>query len=157
MVFLGAKESGDRGDFGDDGFAEAGLRFLFRGARGGLLGGRVIENRGTILRANIRPLTVKSGGVVQAPKRVEELVIAHARRVERHLNGLCVAGAVGADIAVSWVLERPTGITHLRVRYARNFAECRLNPPKTACRKRCLVHGTLPGPLIRLVASRLFA
>ena len=59
-----------------------------------------IENRRAILRAYVRALAVKLCKIVRLEKQLCNLLVADYFRVERDLDGLGMAGFVGADLLV---------------------------------------------------------
>src|SRR5713101_3312226 len=79
VVVFGSIERAGWGDFRGDGLAEfaAGLQRGLRFFRNGFLLRRMEEDRGAVLRAEVRALAVDLRGVVHLPEGVEQLLIAH--------------------------------------------------------------------------------
>jgi len=107
MVILSFKESGSRYDLGDNGLLELACSlylcldllcscFLFR---------CVIEHRRSILCADVVPLSVKGGRVVDTPKESEKIFILHLIGEVLNLDDLCVASFTSAYILVAWIDE----------------------------------------------------
>src|SRR5690349_3090135 len=72
VIFLGAIEGGCGNNLGHDRLAEALLPALAGSARRFLLFRTVKENGGTVLGAEVRPLPVRSGGVVHLPEVIQQ-------------------------------------------------------------------------------------
>src|SRR5439155_5939628 len=133
VIVLGAPERRERRDLGDDrtAIAPAGLLPL-AGSRGRfLLRGIVEEDRGSVLRPDVRTLPVLGGWIVIFPEHVEQPVVGDLFRIELDLDGLRVPRAIGADVLVSRVRPAAAGISDRRVEHARHLAERRLDPPET--------------------------
>ena len=112
MVIFGPVEVGSRNNHGGDGpgeltgFFELGFGFL----RGFFLFAGGEEDGAPVLGTNVGALPVQHGGVVVFPKNVEELGVGDVGRVVGDADGFGVAGAVGADVPVGWVLRGATGV-----------------------------------------------
>src|SRR5947209_6871863 len=91
----------------------------------------MVENRGAILRAIIRPLPIASRRIVVLPKHVEQVVIGDLGRIVLDLHNLRVAGPVGADVLVRRIFQRSAGVTDGRVCYAFDLAKRRFDAPET--------------------------
>jgi hypothetical protein len=144
MIFLRAPEFWGRFDLRHDWAFEfaALIELCFRRLGRRFLLGRMIKNDRAILRANIRALAIDRRWVVIRPENVEQLIIAHLRRVEFHLHDFRVSRFIRANVLVSRVLLRSTGVTDRRVRNTFELPKGRLHSPKTAsteCRFFC--HG----------------
>jgi hypothetical protein len=71
-----------------------------------------VEDRGTVLRADVRALTVELRGIVRDREEdLQDLAECDAGRVEDDLDRLGVAGRAGADVVV---MGRLSGCTPLR-------------------------------------------
>src|ERR1700674_2460635 len=99
------------------------------------------EDCGAVLRAEIRALAVYLRGIVHLPEGVEQLFVAHLRRVEGDLHDFGVAGFVGADIFVRGIWGVSAAVPHRGVDHSGDAAKLRFDPPKTSCSKgRSLGH-----------------
>src|SRR5579872_6126594 len=107
------------------------------------------ENRRTVLRAYIRSLTIQSCWIVNTPKEVQQFVIANLRWIECHLHHLGMAGFIGTNILISWILLVTAKVSHSGIGYARQLAKGRLDTPKTSCSKSCEFHKRLLSLSIR--------
>src|SRR5262245_28615137 len=125
------------------------LQFFFRSASGGVLLWRMIENDRAILRSNIRALPVQCRGVMIGPENIQELVIAHLRRIEFYLHHLGMSGLVGANILVRRILLCSTRIADAGGQNTFHVAKCFFHAPKTP-RTECRflgLHGSTMKPL----------
>src|SRR4051794_15010240 len=140
VVVLRAPELRGRLDLRRDRAAEAAalLELLARGARGGLLLGRVDEDDGAVLSPDVGALPVQLRRVVRAPEDVEQTVVRHGRGIELHLDDLRVAGAVRAHVVVGRVLERSSAVADCGVADALDLAELLLDSPEAARAERRL-------------------
>src|SRR5579864_999695 len=106
VIVLGGIER-DRGDdLGGDWlrvFVRLVERFL-RSLRFLRLFGRMIENRGSVLRAPVRTLAVDLRRIVVLPENFKQVGIADLGRVIVDFHRLGVSGAVGANFLVGWIL-----------------------------------------------------
>src|SRR5580658_5362373 len=123
MIVFRRPECGRRLQLGDDGAREAALRGVARGLRFGFLLRRMKENRGAVLRPDIRPLAIQSGGVVVVPEDLQQIVVADHRRIVGHLHHFGVAGAIRADLFISRVIELTARVADLRRLHAGQAAE----------------------------------
>src|SRR4051794_34231952 len=96
----------------------------------------VYEDRGAVLRADVVPLPVRRGRIVQAEEEVEDVVVGDLRRVEDDLDGLGVAGAAGLHVFVARALERAAGVPDGRVDHAGQRADQLLDAPEATARER---------------------
>lgn len=142
MIFLGPPEGRRRFDCRDDrapeatGFLQIFLlclrcAFLFRG---------VEEDRGAVLRSDIRSLPVQRRGVVVGKKYVQKCVIGNPCRVEAHLDDFGVSGAIRADLLIGRVGNAAAGVSAYGVRDARRLAKERFDAPETPCTKCGFFH-----------------
>src|SRR5438552_16251834 len=92
----------------------------------------VIENRRTVLGADVRALTVQRRRIVILPEDVEQLLVRHLRRIVDELNHFGVSRASAAHILIGRVLERPAEITDGRVLHTVYVAKGRLDSPEAA-------------------------
>jgi hypothetical protein len=77
VVIFGAPEIGGGHDLGDNRTDEVvrGFEARLGGFGGGFLAGRVVEDDGAVLGADVGALAVGCGGVVIVPEDVEKLVV----------------------------------------------------------------------------------
>ncbi len=143
VILFGAPEGLRRLDLGDDSLRPetalrrelldlgARLRFLFRG----------MEKDGrAVLCPPVWPLAVQRRRVVKVEERIQELFVAHFRGLELQFDDLGMAGLVGANILVTWSLERAALVSDGRALHARNGPESCFNSPEAAgreCRFLC--------------------
>src|SRR5919202_89187 len=106
VVLLGPVEVRGGRDLGYHRLAVSGLLALPGGQGGGLLLGRVEEDRRAVLRTAVGTLAVELRGVVELPEHDEQLVVGDPLGVELDLDDLRVAGAPRAHLLVARVLER---------------------------------------------------
>ena len=109
---------------------------LLRGPGRGLLLGVVGEDGRAVLGADVGPLAVRGGRVVDRPEDVEELVVGDLLGVVVDLDDLGVAGPAGADVAIGRVGERPARVADGDVGDPLDLAEGqprrpRNSPPRT--------------------------
>jgi hypothetical protein len=136
VVLLGPVERGRRGDLGDDLPLARLLLGVTRRDRGVQLARVMVEDRRAVLAADVEPLAVTRGRIVDPPERLEQLRVADLGRVEPHLDRLGVAGAVPTDLRVAGVGDLAAGVTHRDLQYAVDLAEGRLHTPE-ASRGEC--------------------
>src|ERR1700744_228485 len=136
VVLLGPVERRRRGELGDDGPLQGLLGGIAGLDRGGLLGLVVEEDGRAVLAAQVEPLAVAGGRVVDVPERLEQLGVADLRRVEPHLARLGVAGAVPANLPVGRVRGVPAGVADCGPQHPGYLPERRLDAPETAGRER---------------------
>ena len=111
-------------EFGDDGF-------------GGLaLFGRVVEDGGAILRANVRALPVERRRVVDCEEDFDEFAVRRLARIEGYLNDLGVAGRSVADLTVRWIRNVAARVTRHDASDAAQVFEDSLKTPEAPARKR---------------------
>ena len=85
--------------------------FAFGSTRRLFLLRRVEEDCAAILRPDVGPLPVNLGGIVGAPKHVEQLVVGYLRRVVFDFDYFGVASAIRTHILVGWIFCVATLIT----------------------------------------------
>src|SRR5205823_11631312 len=108
------------------------LLAVARRARGGLLLGRVKEDRRAVLAADVQALAVARRGVVDLPEGVEQLLVADARGIEPHLDGLGVPRGVAADLIVGGLRRVAARVADRRLQDPVDLAERGLHAPKAA-------------------------
>ncbi len=113
---------------------------IARDLRGGFLFGVMIENRGAILGAHVRSLTIGCGGIMHRPERVKQRVISDFRRIVLDFDGFRVSRAIRAHVLVGGIVGVAADITDRRGGHSRKRAEVRFNAPKTTRRKCCFRH-----------------
>src|SRR2546421_1076178 len=151
VIILGLVECGQGRDFGDDGRREPPLRGLFRFFGRLFLGGIVIKNDGTILRADVRALAVRGRGIMRFPENLQEFFVGDFPGIEFDLDDLGVAGGARADLLVSRILLCAAGITADDGLHAVQSFEDRFHAPEAAAAKGGLfsfvgrVHGLFGG------------
>src|SRR5882762_8945758 len=151
MILLAYVERAGRGYLRGDRLAEfaAGLQRGFRLFRGRLLLWRMEEDRGAVLRAEVRALAVHLRRVVHLPESIEQLLIGQCRWIESDLHDFGMPGFIGADVFIGRVFCVAAAVPDDCVNNSRNAAECCFDPPKASCSKGCgFGHGT--APLVRL-------
>src|SRR5262249_17067357 len=99
----------------------------------------VEEHRGPVLVADVPALPVPLRRVVLAPEDVEQLVVRDDVVVVRHLDDLCVAGPVRADVLVRRVVEPAARVADARRGHSVDLPERRLDAPEAAGAERCLL------------------
>src|SRR5580704_15445324 len=114
MILLGGPEFDGRDDLGDDGPRKARLGSIARGLGFGLLLGGMIEDRGTVLRTDVRALAIERGRVVIVPEDLKQVVVADDGGIEGDFEALGVSGAPRAHVFVRGLRERSSGVAYLR-------------------------------------------
>src|SRR5580693_9566951 len=103
------------------------------------------ENRGAVLRAEVRSLAVHLRGIVCLPEHVEQFFVTHLRGIKRDLYHFRVAGFIGAHVLVGRILRMPAAVAYGGINHSRNALERRLHTPEAAGAKcRNLAHGSSP-------------
>src|SRR5207244_8502171 len=134
MVLLGSVEGLQRRDFGHDRpVPNSGLvdlsddlpRRLFLLRRG-------VEDRGSILGADVATLSIQRGRIVDGEEDPQDVRERDDAWVERNLHGLGVARRVRADGLVGGVREPTAGISNLHFLDAAELLEHRLKAPETS-------------------------
>src|SRR5581483_5335765 len=123
VVVLSGIEGSRWHDLSDDWPSELRLPAFFRSTGSRFLLRRMKEHGRAILCSVIGTLPVQRSGIVKAPELIQKLIIGNFGRIKSDLNGLGVASAVGAHVAVGWVGERAAGVADARISYAGNLAE----------------------------------
>src|SRR5438105_15700722 len=94
------------------------------------------KNGGAVLLADVWPLPVERGRVVHLPERIQQPVIAHLCRIERHLYHLGVSRGAGANVMVGGVLQIAAQVAGHSFQYSWDLAESLLHTPEAARAKR---------------------
>ncbi|CAD9218111.1 hypothetical protein BCEN4_1190029 [Burkholderia cenocepacia] len=131
---------------------------------------RMREHDRPVLRADVVALPVQRGRIVRREEDLEDLAIADARRIERHVDDFRVAGVAFADVAIARVARMAARITRLNGRHAVDVEKHGLRAPETpASERRGFKHlvpheispswmtaaGTpVPAPSFRIAATR---
>src|SRR5215468_2268078 len=132
VVLLGPVERGRRGDLRDD-LPLARLLFgVARCDRGFLLASVMVEDRRAVLAAEIEALAVAGRRVVDPPEHLQQLRVADLGRVEPHLDGLGVAGAMPADPPVGRARDVAAGVADSSLQHPVDLAEGRLDTPEAS-------------------------
>src|SRR5258708_4088958 len=102
MIFLGGIKFSGGGNFRCDRLLKflAGFEFGFGFFGDGYLLGRMGENRGAVLLAEVGALAIHLGRIVQVPEGFDQGLVTDFGGVEFDLDDFGVAGLVGADIFV---------------------------------------------------------
>src|SRR5215475_199765 len=93
----------------------------------------MIEDRRSVLAAEIEALAVAGGRIVDPPERLQQLWVADLGRVKPHLDRLGVAGAVPTDPLVAGVRDVPAGVADSGLQHPVDLAEGRFDTPKAPC------------------------
>ena len=124
-------------DRGHDRVAEALLGALHHAPRGlGLLVG-VGEDHRAVLVADVRPLAVELGRVVDLEVLLDQVLVAHLGGVEDDLADLDVAGGAGADLLVGGVVDVTALVPDGGLDDAGKLLERRLDLPEAAGAEGC--------------------
>jgi len=139
VVVLGEVELAGRDDLGGD-VAVAGFAQLLAELGGRLLGGRlllrtVVEDRRTVLGADVVALAHALGRVVRLPEHLDQLGVGDLLRIEHDANRLRVPGPAGADLLVGRVLGEPALVAHSGGDHAGDLPERTLLAPEAAKRE----------------------
>src|SRR5205809_3050672 len=132
VVLLGLVERGRGGDLRDDLPPTRLLLGIARCDRGFLLAGVMVEDRRVVLAAEIQPLAVAGGWIVDPPEHLKQLRVADLGRVEPHLDRLGVAGAAPADPSVAGVRDVAAGVARSGLQHPVDLAEGRLDTPEAS-------------------------
>ena len=95
----------------------------------------VVENRRTVLRADIVTLAVKRGRVVDGEKYGQQVFIRQHQGVKCHLDNFSVTGIPVADLGITRVLDMSAGITGLDQFHSIQFIKYGFQAPETASRQ----------------------
>ena len=122
------------GDFGHDGRIPDAIRLdFFNHIFCGLsLLFIVIENRGSILRSDIRTLSVRRSGVMDAEEHIQDRAEGDKIGIKGDLNDFGVTGGPGADILVGGIVDGSTSVSHFDRINPDQFIEDRLKAPKAS-------------------------
>src|SRR3979490_823954 len=102
MILLAYVERAGRGYLRGDRLAEfaASLQRGFRLFCGRLLLRRMKEDRGAVLRAEVKALSVHLRRVMHLPESVKQLLIGQRRWIESDLHYFGMPGFIGADVFI---------------------------------------------------------
>ena len=89
------------------------------------------KNLRPVLGADVGPLTVELGGIVQGEEFADQVLVADPGRIERHLDGLGVAGAARAHLLVGRLAEVAAGVADGGGQHAARRLQIVLGPPET--------------------------
>src|ERR1700720_396964 len=98
------------------------------------------EDRGTVLCAPVRTLTIQLSGIVVLPEDFQQLVVRKFRRIVVHFDGLGVSGAIGTDLFIRRIGGLSAGITDASRGHTRQLTKCRFHSPETASGKSSFGH-----------------
>src|SRR5258706_15706813 len=109
----------------------------------------MVEDRRTILRADIIALAIERGRIVDHEEHLEDFPERHLLRVEGELGYLGMAGFPRADLLVTGVRRPAAHVTGLHRIHALEIVEYGLQAPETASGKSgdflpCIGHVVLP-------------
>src|ERR1700694_830964 len=93
------------------------------------------EDDRPVLVTVVGSLAVEGRRIVHVPESVQELVIRDFGGIVGDLDRLRVTRSAGADLLVSRVVARATGVAGHRVDHARHLVEKVLNTPEASARK----------------------
>src|SRR5215831_21331647 len=142
VILLGPVKRGRRSDLGNDLPPARLLLGIARCDRGFLLASVMVEDRRTVLAAEIEALAVAGGRIVDPPEHLKQLCVADLGRVEPHLDRLGVAGAVPADLSIAGVRDVAAGVADSGPQHPMDLAEGRLDTPE-ASRSECRALGSI--------------
>src|SRR3954465_11096979 len=94
------------------------------------------EDGRTVLTTRIRPLPIEGGRIVHRPERIQQGVIRDECWIERHLHHLGMAGSVGTNVVVCWVLQLAAQVAGNGLEHPGDLAERLLHTPEAARAKR---------------------
>src|SRR5436190_20423447 len=98
-----------------------------------LLLGRLRKDRRAVLGADVVPLAVERGRIVQAEEPVlEQILVAQYRWVEGDAHRLGVAGLAVVRVVVRRVLEPAAGVADIRIENAGHLAQDVFDSPEAA-------------------------
>jgi len=98
--------------------------------------GRVREDDGAILCADVRALPIQCRRIVHAEEDLEQIVIADLLRIEGDLDDLGVSRRAGAHLFVRRIRARAARVAGDDARHAAQLAEQRVDAPKAAGTQR---------------------
>src|SRR5690348_15883412 len=90
----------------------------------------MVENHRSILRADVGPLTIDRGRIVNLPEQLQELYVRDQPGIVFHLHHFGVAGLVRTDLTVSGMLEPAAHIARGRRDNAVELAEGGFHAPE---------------------------
>jgi len=132
VIVLGWGVGASECDFGYNRAAELGLLCgKGRAGFGFLLGAGKIYRRAVIV-ADVGPLTIERGRVVNRPECLEELGKGDACGIVFDANHLGVACGVRTNLAIGRIFSVTTGIANIGRNNAGDFTECGFDAPETS-------------------------
>src|SRR5580704_1452214 len=93
-----------------------------------------------ILRTYIRPLAIKSGGVMTLPEDSQKFQVRDSRRIKFHLHSFGMASAPATNVLVSGILHGSPGVSNGDGSNTGRLTKRVLDTPKTSRRKCGLGH-----------------
>src|SRR5439155_11706513 len=105
------------------------LRLLLRSFRDLRLLRRVREDRRAVLVADVRPLPVQLGRVVEVPEELEQITVGDLLVVEDDLDGLGVTRRVTAHLWIRRAVGLAPRVPDASRKDAGRTSEVRLNAP----------------------------
>ena len=138
VVLFRAPEFAGRDDLRHDGLRKPSLSRLARRTRFYQLLGRVVKDRRTVLRPDIRTLPVERGGIVIIPEYFQQVMVAENLRIICDFNHFRVSGGVGADVFIGRILGTSAHVADLSRLYSGKTSKGSFHAPKTACAKTSL-------------------
>lgn len=129
----------ERHDLRDDRLAEhlLALELADHVERGIALRIRMREHDRPVLRADVVALPVQRGRIVRREEDLEDLAIADARRIERHVDDFRVARVAFADVAIAGIARMAARVTRLHGRHAVDVEKHGLRAPEAARTEHC--------------------
>lgn len=135
----------ERHDLRDDRLAEhlLALELADHVERGIALRIRMREHDRPVLRADVVALPVQRGRIVRREEDLEDLAIADARRIERHVDDFRVARVAFADVAIAGIARMAARVTRLHGRHAVDVEKHGLRAPEAASSQRSSFQPTM--------------
>src|SRR5258706_9086539 len=97
----------------------------------------MIKDRGTVLCAAVRALTVKSGGVMDCEEHVQQVAIRKNGRIKLDLHYFGMPCISVADCAIGWALNMSTGVAGFNGLHTFHFIKNSLQTPEASPSQRC--------------------
>lgn len=144
VIILGPIKTGGRHDLGDYRFVEFRLGFVSHPLGNPPLLLVKIENRRSIIVADVRALPVKLRRVVHPKKLLAERFVTHFIGIEFYQHGLGMSGGMRTDLLVGRVLDMAAGIAGCRLDHARYLVKIKLHAPEASRRKQSFFHESQP-------------
>src|SRR5579872_3346232 len=91
------------------------------------------EDRRSVLRPKIRSLPVHLRRVMHLPEHIEQLLVAHFRRIKRHPHHLGMPRLVRANIFVGGIHRFAAAVPHCRINHSRHLLKSCFNSPEAPC------------------------